>query len=278
MKLFIRFALIGVAATSLILYLLSTQRIHDTTVSGLKLRTQHWSGTIHVVDDVNVVPWKKLVIEPGTKILFEKNEEIPNTDWTKFADAYIKDHNDPTGRKGYGESHFHIFGKIIAVGTKAEPIVFTSAQSQPEYADWDQLIVLANSQLEYVEVAYAHNGINISGKNVVVTNSTIHDSLWSCVDIFAENATVQKNEIYHCWHQAIGVKKVRHATIRENQVHDAWLGVNCEYGSTPTIQQNSFGWSPNTPECPLGEGNENFLGSADTPGGTYNGVLVYPSH
>lgn len=77
------------------------QSVSNANVSGIHLRSENWSGTITIIEDILFVPWVTLRIAPGTKILFAKNPDIPNTPWTKFADAYITEHNDPTGREGY---------------------------------------------------------------------------------------------------------------------------------------------------------------------------------
>lgn len=260
--------------------------VSDTKVSGLHLRPERWSGTITIVGDTAFAPWVNLTIEPGTKILFDKNPDIPNTNWTRFADAYIKDHNDPTGREGYNQSHFDLASRVIAIGTKQQPIIFTSAQPKPEYADWDQLIVFGGSVLDHVELSYAHNGIYIGndtvlfdgGKGVTVTNSTVHDSLWSCIDIWSTNATITSNVIYHCWHQAIGVKRRGMNRIEENTIHDAQLGINCENQAKPTIINNHFEAAPLGSDCPSDEKNQDIGRIADTPGGTYNGKLIYPSN
>ncbi len=210
-------------------------------------------------------------------VRFDKKPDIPNTGWTKWADAYIKDHNDPTGRKGYSQSHFDLTGKVIAVGTKAQPIAFTSAQSEPEYADWDQLILFGGSRLEYVDLAYARNGANIAGKNTSIRYSKIHNSLWSCIDIFSVQNTIENNEIYHCWHQAVGVKVRGDNIIRNNDIHDAQLAVNCENNANPIITDNRIAAAPIGPECSPGAGNTETTRDSDTVGGTYNGKVIYPS-
>ncbi|MBI3495340.1 hypothetical protein HY065_01800 [Candidatus Berkelbacteria bacterium] len=104
----------------------------NASVSGWQLQPETWSGTVTVTGDTRFALWVTLTITPGTKVLFQKNPDIPNTPWSKFADAYITDHNDPTGHTGYNKSHFDLAGKIIAVGTKEKPIIFTSAQAKPD--------------------------------------------------------------------------------------------------------------------------------------------------
>lgn len=258
----------------------------NASISGFHLRPAHWSGTITVVGDAWFAPWVALTIEPGTRILFGKNPDIPNTDWTEFADAYIKDHHDPTGHTGYNDSHFDLAARINAVGTKERPIVFTSAQAKPEYADWDQLVVLGGTILDHVELAYAHNGIYvgtagipfIGHKQVTITNSTFHDSLWSCIDVWSSTVRITNNEVYHCWHQGIGVKKVSTILIKDNFIHDAQLSINCEEGARPTITHNHFAAAPRNPDCPTGSDNQDIGRVADTSGGTYQGKVIYPSN
>jgi len=278
----IGFVLLSLAVT---LYLLTPDKLQDTTTLGLKIRSQRWSGAITVKGDINFMPWATLTVEPGTTVLFEKKPDQEGTDWTKWADAYIKDHNDPTGRIGYGKTHFHLYGKILANGTADQPIIFTSAQTQPEYADWDQLILLSDSRLDWVELAYSHNGANIEGRNVTITNGKIHDSLWSCIDLFSWGAEITNNEVYHCWHQAIGIKTDAGSNhinaISGNNVHDAWLGLNCEGDAQPWVTDNKFDAAPVAENCrttpPVSQNNTISDRPADSSGGTYGGQIIYPA-
>ncbi|MSU74996.1 MAG: right-handed parallel beta-helix repeat-containing protein [Candidatus Magasanikbacteria bacterium] len=256
---------------------LPPQNIFNTTRSGIHLRSEIWGGTIHITGDTYFAPWAPLTIEPGTKILFEKNPNAPNTPWTKYADDFITKHNDPTGHTGYNKSHFEIYGRILAIGTAVQPIIFTSAQAKPEYADWDELVLASGSKLDHVEVSYAHNGINVQGNNVSVTNSRVHDSLWSCIDIFSSGNRIDHNEVYHCWHQAIGLKAGNDNIVTNNFLHDAQLSINCEQGAKPTIENNHFEAAPLNPDCGPGTNNTKVDRRPDIAGGTYDGSLIYPS-
>ncbi len=261
-----------------IVFLFFPRAISNTTVSGVQLSSQTWSETIHITNSTYFTPFiTTLTIKPGTKILFEKKPDIEGTDWIQNADDFIKNHNDPTGKLGYEQSHYMLNAKIIAEGTKDAPIIFTSAQNKKEYADWDQLILLDGSILNYVDLSFAHNGINIDGNGVTIENSKIHDSLWSCIDVFSTNNLIENNEVYHCWHQAVGLKKVGINTIKNNYIHDAQLSVNCENGAKPEISNNHFKAASMTPECGTGINNQEEITSPNTRGGTYNGILIYPS-
>ncbi len=246
-------------------------------LSDVHLFPETWSGEVRITKDVFFMPWATLTIEPGTRVLFEKLPDIPATPWTTYADAYIKDHNDPTGHTGYNQSHFEITAHVNAVGTTEQPIMFTSAQQKPEYADWDQLVLLSGSILDHVEVAYTHNGINVEGDNIKINNTVSHEALWSCIDSFGDNITIENSEAYNCWHQAIGTKNPKKVVLRNNYIHDVQVGVNCEDDAHPSISNNRIERAGVSESCPIGEWNRVIEGTPNTAGGTYNGKLIYPS-
>jgi len=263
---------------------LPPKEMTDSSISGFQFRSQTWSGNIRITEDTTFLPWTTLTVLPGTKVLFERTNQdnmnqdnINETDWTEWADDFIKSHNDPTGKKGYLRTHYFLYGKINATGTEDATIIFTSAQSMPEYADWDQLILIDGSILDNVEVSFSHNGVNVNGNNLYIGNSKIHDSLWSCVDIFSTGNTIENNEIYHCWHQGIGVKVKGPNTIKNNYVHDSQLSVNCENNANPTIEDSRFVAAPLSPGCKQASNNTNIERSRNVKGGTYDGILIYPA-
>lgn len=268
------------------IYVFTGEDLFNTNVGGFQLRSQKWSGTITIIEDVTFAPWATLNIDPGTRVMFDKKADGELGNWIENADAFIKDHNDPTGREGYEKTHFMIYGKIVAIGTKEKYIVFTSSKNipyldrsdvAPDYADWDQLILFSGSHLDYVDVSYAHNGVNIDGSGVVINNSIVHDSLWSCIDIFSTGNYVDNTEVYHCWHQAIGVKVKGENRIIGNYLHDAQLAVNCENGANPQVEMNRIKSASVSEDCKNSKDNFQEEGDYDTEGGTYDGRLIYPA-
>ena len=257
--------------------------IHDVAVSGSQFQSQRWSGTVTIIGDTLFMPWLTLTIEPGTKVWFKKEAMHDLGDWTKYADAYIKDHNDPTGHEGYEKSHYDLTARIIAIGTEESPISLTALGRQlspdpsPKYAAWDQLSLFSGSHLSHVIVEDAHNGITIEGSDVIVENSRVDTSLWSCIDIFSTGNTIARNDISHCWHQAIGVKVPGLNMITENTIHDAQLSVNCENGADPLINLNLISAAPLGSDCPKSLDNIIEDRPADVPGGLFEGKLIYPA-
>lgn len=128
-----------------------------------------------------------------------------------------------------------------------------------------------------MEVAYSQTGACLNGGSSTVRNSKFHDSLWTCLDVWSTGNLVENNEAYHCWHQAIGFKVIGENVARNNYVHDAWTGFNCENGALPTLENNTAKAAGTSPACGKNAGVTTEPGTCDSEGGTYHGVLVYPS-
>ena len=237
----------------------------------------HWSGTVEVTESILVPPWQTLRIDPGTVVRFAKlpDGDLRATPWVAQADAYIKDHDDPTGREGYRASHFSITARIVALGTAERPILFTSAQPEPEYADWNQLVLLSGSRLENVTTEYSHNGINLRGDGIVLRHVTARESLWSCIDIYGDRVEMRWIEAYHCWHSAVGFKGPGDRLLADSFTHDAQVGINCESGAAPRLERVRNAGAGIAPGCSW-DGIEHDPRPADVAGGTYGGLLIYP--
>ena len=125
-----------------------------STVDGTISADTTWSGTVHVTGDVIVASDATLTITPGTVV--------------KFA----------TGQ------YLNAQGVLLAVGTEAKPIVFTSlhddtaggdsnrngAASQPQRGDWESIYIRnssVGSRLEHVELRYAGNYYNPNDSRVL---------------------------------------------------------------------------------------------------------------
>jgi len=238
----------------------------------------HWNGTVDVEHSIYLLPWQTLTIAPGTVVRVHKLPDVPGTPWGPSADAYVIDHDDPTGRLGYRQSHFEIVGTLVGLGTVDAPIRFTSAADAPGYADWSQLVLMSGSRLENATVEFTHNGVNVQGDDVVVRHVVSHDALWACFDSYGSRTLFEDVEAYHCWHQAVGYKGDHPTTLRRAFLHDAKVGVNCEGGAQPglaalTLRADAVDFAP---DCPPADGVDRLPGDPDVPGGTYGGRLVYP--
>ena len=120
-----------------------------------------WQGTIIVSGDIYVPPGVTLTIQPATTVKFKRIDET--------SDRNLFDVESPY----YPQAELIIRGRIIARGTKKEPIVFTSAEIDARPADWGAINLLGSDDniIEYVKILFAYNGIHAHGSTADVAHS-----------------------------------------------------------------------------------------------------------
>ncbi|MDP2314764.1 MAG: MopE-related protein [Pseudomonadota bacterium] len=123
-----------------------------------------------------------ITIEVGTSLLFNYYASLS------------------TGQYSYGE--------LQAVGTLADPIVFTSAQPAPLAGDWDGLLLATydtGSALQYIEVSYG--GENARGNIYLYNNATI---------VTISDALVSYSEAYGIYRTASATALIADITYLDN--------------------------------------------------------------
>jgi len=102
-----------------------------------------WQGTRLIAEFVEIPAGVTLLLAPGTTLRF----------------AFVDRDGD-----GIGDAGLHVLGRIEAVGTPTAPIVFTSAETDPQPGDWQGLVfdnskgnLFTESRFEYAQHAlHAH--------------------------------------------------------------------------------------------------------------------------
>jgi len=102
-----------------------------------------WSGTRRITEFLEIPAGVTLLLAPGTTLRF----------------AFVDRDGD-----GVGDAGLHVLGRIEAVGTPTSPIVFTSAEAEPQPGDWQGLVfdnstgnLFTESRFEYAQHAlHAH--------------------------------------------------------------------------------------------------------------------------
>lgn len=135
------------------LYLFAqTTTIPGKTITG----NEQWKGTIVLEGDVTVASSGRLLILPGTKVLFSANMDKAYSGRDKTRSELI------------------VKGVLIARGSVNNKIRFSSTSSEPRMQDWYG-ILLSNPNraaiLEYAVVEYAYNGITIKKCDPQISNS-----------------------------------------------------------------------------------------------------------
>lgn len=116
------------------------------------------SGDIRIRGQVKVLPGAVLTVLPGTRFLF---------------DPY-----DPDG-DGVNDSRLIVEGVLVARGEADNPILFTSASSDPRPGDWLELRVdrSEGTVLEFCVLQYARYGLHAHFSSGVVANSVFRRNI-----------------------------------------------------------------------------------------------------
>ena len=102
-----------------------------------------WSGNRRIAEFIEIPAGVTLLLAPGTTLRF----------------AFVDRDGD-----GVGDAGLHVLGRIEAAGTPTAPIVFTSAETDPQPGDWQGLVFdnsknnfFSESRFEYAQHAlHAH--------------------------------------------------------------------------------------------------------------------------
>jgi hypothetical protein len=100
-----------------------------------------WEGE-HVITDFLEIPREvTLQLRPGTVLRFAVDDRDGD---------------------GYGDNGLHVLGSIAALGTAAEPVVFTSAADSPVPGDWQGLLLdeSRGNLFEHVLFEYARHALH----------------------------------------------------------------------------------------------------------------------
>jgi len=105
--------------------------------------------------DIFVTDGATLTIEPGVIVKFFPHVADADYGWSDLADIIVSNG-----------------GGIIASGTEADPIVFTSLAESPAQGDWGALLIFGTAldvlEIAYINFSYAKYGLMITGKSPVV--------------------------------------------------------------------------------------------------------------
>lgn len=157
-----------------------------------------WSGTVVLSGQSVVRRGVTLTILPGTIIKFAWTDEE---------------------KDAVGDGELTVEGRLIAKGTKEQPILFTSAQEKPAMKDWTfvQISVSRDSIVEHCIFEYAFSGLQVH-----YSTATIRESLFR-----------------------YNFEGVRFSTtdilIEHNDFLENYYGIRCEAnGSRTTVTKNRF--------------------------------------
>jgi hypothetical protein len=171
--------------------------------SGVIEGEETWRGEVQVDGIVTVKKTGRLIIEPGTRILFVPRDEDGD---------------------GIGDAELLVEGSLQAVGTASEPILFTSAAKEPRVSDWKYLYLdfARDVQLSYVISEYAYSGLQVHFSRARVTNSVFRHNVdglrFSTVNLEAAGNRIYDNKHGLRYEERNGMAYIHHNDIRDNEI------------------------------------------------------------
>jgi hypothetical protein len=171
--------------------------------SGVIEGEETWRGEVQVDGIVTVKKTGRLIIEPGTRILFVPRDEDGD---------------------GIGDAELLVEGSLQAVGTASEPILFTSAAKEPRVSDWKYLYLdfARDAQLSYVISEYAYSGLQVHFSRARVTNSVFRHNVdglrFSTVNLEAAGNRIYDNKHGLRYEERNGMAYIHHNDIRDNEI------------------------------------------------------------
>jgi len=167
-----------------------------------------WKGTVNVKGDIIVTNTGRLIIEAGTRVLFDAKSDI------------AKSGSDKT------RSELIVRGALIAQGNANRKIIFSSAATSQRMGDWYGIQFLhtkGESKMDFCVVEFAYNGITVKNDNLQISNS----------------------EIRYNFNSGIRTEVKAKPQITQNIISEnGYAGVVCELGSAPVLSDNLITQNP----------------------------------
>lgn len=164
-----------------------------------------WSGEVRITGMAVVKKEGRLTILPGTRVVF--------TPLDRDGD-------------GIGDSHLLVEGAIVARGTSASPILFTSGAPVPKKADWKFLYLdfAREGVLEHIIAEYAYSGIQVHFCKARIADSIFRYNV-DGVRFSTANIEVTRSRIHDNTHGLRYEERRGTARIHGNDIRDNEIGI-----------------------------------------------------
>jgi len=181
-----------------------------------------WEGSIEVNDEVRVLKGATLLILPGTTVRF----------------------TGEAGGSGQPKARLVVNGVLVAQGTAADPIVFTSAGKEPRPGDWAGIVLEQaheqTSRISHARIEYAVAGITGSYSTLLVENATIRNNLTgisALLELYGSliDSTVSGNTLGLVYYQSSAFQ-VENCEFSGNRKG----GIGCTMGSSPRVRRSTI--------------------------------------
>ncbi|WP_305043565.1 outer membrane protein assembly factor BamB family protein [Geoalkalibacter sp.] len=179
-----------------------------------------WQGRILIDGAVQVPRGLTLTIAPGTEIAFVRRD---------------------LDEDGLGDATLMVDGRLLARGTRAAPIVFRSAEADPQPGDWLEIHINFSPEvhLQYCEIRDSAHGIHAHFTRGLVENSIIRHNI-DGTRLGRARFTIRNSLIEHNLSKGINFRDSQ-VEVRDNILRYNGAGVFLfEMDRDSIIQGNNF--------------------------------------
>ncbi len=193
-------------------------------------------------DHIDNIAGNNQFINPGIDYIWLGGDDIYNATWIKFSVPYliagnitVSNLNTLTLEEGVelyfaAGTQFKVYGTLIADGTEADHITFTSAAATPAAGDWQYLYFIYPEPgciLDYCDISYGGS-----------SNAIIYlDNCGSNVSF--ENCSFTKSATSGIYLQNSSHPSIINCIIKDNTLH----GINIYGSCTPTFGSSTSEWN-----------------------------------
>jgi len=192
-----------------------------------------WQGEIHVSGVISVKRGATLTIRPGTVVKFKRIDRDKNK---------------------VGDGEIMVEGRLVAKGTSANRILFTSAEENPKVNDWSYVQFISSDPdniIEYCQFEYAYAGMMIHYANVKISDTLFHKNRrgmhFTSTDMPVDHCSFVDNEIGVYFVRFEGKVRFTNNEIANNEIGVQFVKQHINLVDFDRINQGN--------EPPLFEGN-----------------------
>jgi len=146
-----------------------------------------------------------------------------------------------------GNFSITVDGRLIANGTNAKPITFTSDRLTPDVGDWSTILLSGTQQssLTYCKIEYGTSGITLESGGLVILNSFVRYNSGNGITILNGDFTAEYNEFAGNIGSGVYIAGCNRAIVENNNLTSNGDGIALTGDPTSqiTIEHNRFSFN-----------------------------------
>ena len=178
---------------------LPERSVSNSNKYGLIFQNEKWSGEIRVIGDIWALPGVTVTIEPGTRVRVNTLGDQFNLHYLPWG---LKSGLN-TGEARFGVRNGELFwdenhkiqirlSKLVAIGTKEQPVIFESNSPSPGSSDDFNIISFTSGIISHAQLSN-YRRMLLSGNDIVIRESEFSNILECALCIDGSSPTISTN-------------------------------------------------------------------------------------